>query len=884
MTRRAAAGGFVRGWERAAAALAKNHRRKPGREVAGAFAEAVEEALLDHVEATVARLGIKDANRRFALVATGGTARREPCRHSDLDLCLVFRAEPAERDVELVRELYYPLIDAKIPLGRTERTLRDLEQLLHSDLHTATSFLGARLLHGSKGIFAEVERLARETARGRHREWLLKALLDETARRRQREETPYVIEPHLKDSRGTLRDLHTIHWAAEHLAPAGAAEDPFTPGELDALGAAHDFLLEVRNELHLMEGREQDQLTVEHQIVAAPRLGFEAREQALPEEALMRRYYRHAREVDHAMERVLEWLRAELEPPARGAAPAPRWIHGIQFEERGGVLSPTAETRARVESDPGLLIEYAHRAASAKARVDAPWLRGLRPRVDALMAPARESPANRERFLAVLRDETSADRALALMHRWGVLGAYLPEFKLVELLPRIDQYHRYTVDEHLLRAVRSSREARLGQGVFAQGPVAEEARSVLRWDLLNLALLLHDVAKGLGKGHVVRGAQLAQQVGERIGLNKREQMVVRTLVGTHQLLTHLVTRRDPEDPGSALEAAGQVNDPEVLRMLFVHTACDLSAVSSSGWNEWRAAQLHALYVATRKALSGMHPSPEPLPPGELVEKVLSHFGEGAPDRTRREVAQFLEDMPSRYRSTTPPEAMARHAALAAELHASSKKALLRLSPLGTGGAFELLCVADDVPGLFVNLCGAIAGLRANIHAAQVYTGNAGICIDVFQLHAPKRASLDADVVERLEAKLNAVIEANAEEDWGALRRGGPVREPLRDIQPEIKIDNEVSPQYTVVEVFAADRPRLLYSLACALNDCGLSVELALISTESYRVADVFYVTGWDSNKLTDPVLQERLRRRLLQALGAEPDPAKDKPKRRSDHA
>lgn len=873
--------------EEARARLQANHQTEPGVDVVRRYSEDIDALVARHCEALAAtNPAFERAHERFAIVATGGYGRRELNLFSDIDLLFLFRSEPQETDARFIKAFLYPMWNLKVELGYSVKTMRQVLEEAGHDVDLTTSLIGTHAIWGDAAIANELNAKLRLEISLRHHEELTRAILDSmAARHRKYQNTRLLLEPNIKDSPGGLRDIHVLRWISfihfgdddlGRLTSEGLA----TVAEERRLRFAHAFLLGLRNAVHLLDGRKNDQLTVERQIRIAAEWGIQSREHLLPEEQLMRSYYEHAGVVDRLAQRILKKFK-EGPRPAKGAGKKTLRASRIEghFWTRENQIWVDPRQVANLARDPSWMMQLFSLAGLHGLQPDDFTLNFVENRSADVTDKVRRSLLNRDRFLGILKNPKYSAQTLRAMHRCRFLEAYVPEFSLVRNLPRIDYYHQFTVDEHLLRSVECAAELFDERNDFGRSHVARVAREILRWDLLVFALLMHDVGKGEGRGHVIRGAHLIQRVSERMNLQRKEADVLHHLVLNHQKMSTLALKRNPDDPRIPGELAKDAGDPEMLRMLYVLTCCDLRAVSHQSWNDWRASLLATLYERTMDVLMGRTDRHRraPISHEVMTLKVLEELErlggieppEHGPDDLQRDVARLFEDLPERYRHSTPPATAARHIRLARQLHDKNPVAW-ELEPVEGGNYAYLHCVAYDMPGLFGNLCGAFASRGYNILSAQVYTATNGTCIDVFQIQdAEGQPPSDPGVLERLRQKLIKVLRGEKPPDWlDQVPHKEPVISSARLDQrpPEVTISNEQADTHTLIEVQAPDRPGLLFDITRLLDRHRLNIDLAIVATGSYSVVDVFYVTDWENNRLEPGTKTEKLRQELLEAV------------------
>ncbi|MCB2153369.1 [protein-PII] uridylyltransferase [bacterium] len=867
--------------------LAQQHGHRSGKEVVRRYSEDIDRLIQTHINDLIRQNPeFKEVTERCVLIATGGYGRRELNLHSDIDLLFLFREEPTEVCEEFIRAFLYPMWNLKIDLGYGIKTLEQAYGEICSDLDFTTSMTGIHPIWGNEEIAQQLQdHLRIETVTRKSSKVMDQILSRMYGRHLKHSDTLLLLEPNIKDARGGLRDFHVILWAAFcHFGQGTLSiltnKGLLTTREERSLRRAHSFLLELRNGLHLMEGRKTDALNFERQMKLAPELGHDLKAHVLPEEQLMRSYYEHVGAIDRLLGRLLKRLSSEESQSEAGRAGRlrRRRIEG-EFWTRDNLVWVDPREVNTVVRNPDWMMHLFTVCAQRGLLVDDFTLNLVEQHLHEIDEAYRRSPLNRDRFLGILRNPKQCIATLRQMHACRFLDTYLPEFALVRNLPRIDYYHQFTVDEHLLRSVECAGQLVDHENGFYRSHAGSVARDLLRWDLLVFALLFHDVGKGEGRGHVIRGSHMIQRIAERLSMTKKETEILYQLVLNHQRMSFMALRRNPEDPKVPEELAKDISDPELLRMLYVLTCCDLRSVSEQSWNDWRGSLLSSLFERAMDFLRGEGEKIRRSAPSHrsVTEKVMKEVQEnpatgeeGSRELRREEVEEFLRDMPSRYRRSTPPQLVARHVRMTQRLNEQELVTWeLEQAP---GSSYAILhCVASDNPGLFCNLCGALASRGFNILSAQIYTAKNGVCVDVFQIQdADRQPPSDIGALERLRVKLNQVLLGERPGKWKDLlpRRAQPISAARLDqFPPSVSISNDDSTEnYTVLEVKAPDRPGLLYDITSLLDQHRLNIHLALIATESYQGVDVFYITDWENNRLEKDAKTEAFREELLEVV------------------
>jgi [protein-PII] uridylyltransferase len=472
----------------------------------------------------------------------------------------------------------------------------------------------------------------------------------------------------------------------------------------------------------------------------------------------------------------------------------------------------------------------------------------------------QRSPEARDLLLAICRSWGRVATTFREMHELGFLGRYLPEWGALTCLVQYDVYHKFTADQHSLLAAEHLEALSPGQSAESEG-LARVVNDVERSDLLMLGMLLHDIGKGKGHGHVAKGIPLIEALTARLELPAEDADKVTFLVAHHLTMSHNAQRRDIDDP-KTVEALGDVcRTPERLRMLYLLTAADMRAVGPGVMTGWQAQILGELYSRTLLRLTGGQvESPSRELVAARVWEAMHHEG------SRRAVTAHLAMLSDRYLITTSPQRIACHLRLVDRLEEDTVATELFHHP--DLDSSELVIATRDVPGLFSLIAGTLAAHGINVLSAQIHTRADGIAIDTFQVNDP----LGEPVTE--EARWRRTVDAlrkviAGEETVDALlakrRSGRPPGESVAG-PPKISVDNRLSDSHTVVEVKCPDRVGLLYAITRTLSALGLDIGSARIATEIDHAYDTFYVTDREGRRVEDPAAMNRLREALDQAL------------------
>ncbi len=772
----------------------------------------------------------------LSLLAVGGFGRGELFPYSDVDLLLLTDKEAVpERLRDAIREFLQSLWDRGLRVSHSVRTQADCTELHEQNVELNVSLLDERFLAGDRGLYA---RLGVALARFAHsqRQTLARHLC-RLARERHAKQggSIYQLEPNIKEGPGGLRDYQLITWlnrlriAQPDRLPRAEAIPELIP--------ARDFLFALRLYLHQRAGRDSNALLFDLQEEIADRFKTDAAD-------WMRLYYSHAREVSRAALRAIETVDEQASSLLLQFRDWRSRVSNAEFyvsRERVYFRAPQ-----RLEHDPMLalrLFEFAGRHGMRLALETERRLEEYLPRLRSALRQASKSlwPAIEE----LLRTPHCA-RALRAMHDTGVLAAIFPEWEGVECLVVRDFYHRYTVDEHSLRAIEVL--CALGESKDpAPKRLAELYSEVDDPELLILALVYHDMGKAARTGrHVVESVMLADQAMARIGIPPEKQRAVRTLIEGHLDLSAVMSSRDPDDPRTARYLAQRAGTLEILKKLTLLTYADISAVNPSAMTPWRLEQLWRAYLIAYQELTRELETDRIQEPGSVE----------VPGAER-----FLEGFPVRYLRTHSQAQIGAHF----QLDQRSRDRGVALDIQKEDGFYRLTLVARDRPALLASLAGALAGFGMNIRKAEGFANRHGTILDTFVFEDPHRAlELNPTEADRLRLTIERVVMGRL--DVKELLRNRPVPPPPSKrsrIAPTVSFDSGASDTATLIEVVAEDRPGLLYALTSAISSTGANIEVVLIDTEAHKAIDVFYVTQEGKKLASDQ--RAALRESLLEA-------------------
>jgi [protein-PII] uridylyltransferase len=816
-----------------------------------------------------------------SLVALGGYGRRELAPWSDLDILVLHGAGDPSPFVRATSEkLLYALWDLKLEVGYGVRDLAACDALAQEDHPARTALLDLRYMAGDRDLYRDLEREELHGLSSAKVDRFIQDKLTEIQERRERfGDSLYLLEPNIKQSEGGLRDVQSALWLARVRFKVGGITDLLTRAvlperEVREMRRARDFIWRIRNEMHYLARRKTDQLTFDMQLLVAEAMGYRDGQAGTGVEQFMRHYYLAAKTVlvgvDAIVDRCLEpqdatgWrtvpppaasLGAEKPTvvlrgkPARGTE---RTLEGGEFKVFRGRLTVTDADV--LERSPAALIRLF--ATADREGLDLyPYARDLAAHAAVELAPgAASDPEVSQELLACFNRPGTRGRFLVRMHDLGVLQRIVPELAAITARRQIDVYHVFTVDVHTLNAVRRLFALRCGD--VNEEPLTGIMQRMERPLPLYIGTLFHDVGKGSGKDHSVRGAELAGPASVRLGLDAPDAADIEWLVLKHLRMAAIAQRRDLSDPDLIHAFAEEVGTIDRLQKLYLLTYADISTVGPVTWTDWKGRLLKELYEKTRAVLEGGERRPEPgmAEAAGRAEARGALQGRAAPP----DIDRFVEAMPPRYFLTEPPASAPAHLRLLRRGRSGAVAAWLRFHP--RLGQCELILTAMDRPGLLATIAGVLAAHRIDIQHAEVFSTPsqpelgwiAGKALDVFEVRGPEGGPVERERWRAARSDLRRVLSGTEPlEALMARRLRASVlpRKPLPALATKIVIDNVSARTHTVIDVFTADRVGLLHTLAKTLFDLGLTVDLARISTEGHRALDAFYVRTSDGRRL-----------------------------------
>ncbi|CDZ94191.1 [protein-PII] uridylyltransferase [Pseudomonas saudiphocaensis] len=815
-----------------------------------------------------------DKGADIALVAVGGYGRGELHPYSDIDLLILLNDSEQELFRDPIEGFLTLLWDIGLEVGQSVRSIAECAEEARADLTIITNLMESRTIAGPEHLRQSMLKVTSPSEMWSSKEFFLAKRNEQNARHSKYNNTEYNLEPNVKGSPGGLRDIQTILWIARRqfgsLNLSAILDQGFlTEGEYSLLVSSQAFIWRVRYGLHMLAGRAEDRLLFDYQRSLAALFGYEDSDAKLAIERFMQKYYRVVMSISELSDLVGQHFAEVIlwEGDSGEAVPL-----NSRFLVRDNYLE-VARDSVFVQRPFALLEVFVLLAQHPEIKgVRAETIRLLRDHRHLIDDDFRSDIRNTSLFIELFKCREGIHRNLRRMNRYGILGRYLPEFGHIVGQMQHDLFHIYTVDAHTLNVIKYLRKLSK-PGVAEKYPLASKLVELLpKPELIYIAGLYHDIAKGRGGDHSELGAEDAQAFCVRHKLPAWDTRLVVWLVANHLIMSTTAQRKDLSDPQVINDFAQMVGDETHLDYLYVLTVADINATNPSLWNSWRASLLRQLHSETQRALRrGLE---NPLEREEQIRQTQraaldSLVRNGTdPDDAEQLWAQLGDDYFLRHSSSD----VAWHTEAILQ-HGDSSEPLVLIQETTQRefeGGTQIFIYAADQHDFFAVTVAAMDQLNLNIHDARIITSSSQFTLDTYIV-------LDADGTpigndsERIQEIRLGLIEAlrRPEEYLTIIKRYVPRQLKHFAFPPQVTIHNDAQRLQTIIEVIAPDRPGLLARIGQLFLDFDLSVQNAKIATMGERVEDVFFVTNADNQPLSDPQLCIELQQALVRQLTQE---------------
>ena len=816
---------------------------------------------LTHLVDTVLDAAARDAAlpTSLAILAVGGYGRQELFPYSDVDVLVLLETEPNAAQTETLERFLTYLWDIGLEIGHSVRTVPQCISEARKDITVETNLLEARLVTGNAVLFEHFQHSLSATLD--RRAFVDGKLLEQQQRHMRFHDVTYNLEPNIKENPGGLRDLQNVLWISRALGLGGSWQGLQQSGLLSAqetreIRHAERLLRDLRIRLHFLAHRREDRLLFDYQTTIAKDLGLRAQGTRSAAESLMQHYYRAAKRVG-LMNHI---LLLDMQSRAFPQHDAPQPIN-VRFAVRSGLLELRGDTS--FEQTPGTILEAfllleTHPGIS---NMSPGTLRALVRAVPKIDAAFRADNANRQRFMEIMRAPQGLTHALRRMNQYGVLGRYIPIFGRIVGQMQHDLFHVYTVDEHILFVVRNLRRFALPEFAHEYPLCSRLISNFERPEVLYLAGLFHDIAKGRGGDHSALGAVDALKFCRQHGLSAEDCALVAWLVGEHLSMSATAQKQDLSDPEIIAHFAAKVGTMRRLTALYLLTVADIRGTSPKVWNTWKGKLLEDLFRATRRLLAGEAAPLDQQMEVRKTESLKLLRQEAVPEIAHQVFWRDLED--SYFLRYTVREIAWHTRELYRDIE--SPAPIVRARSASSGEGIQVMIYTPDRDDLFARICGFFERVNYTIVEAKIYTTPYGYALDTFLvLDIGDTAKHFRDLLAFIEYELTQRLAAEFTPEPPL---EGRISRQLKHfpITPRISIAPDEKGQYHVLSITGGDRPGLLSRIAQVMLQHGIHLHTAKINTLGERAEDTFLICA-DDDRLSNQRTVLKIETDLLTAL------------------
>ncbi len=843
------------------------------------------------------------SNIPISVVALGGYGREELCPLSDIDIMFLYPSDTDSKLLEqaqelLVQEVLYPLWDAGLKVGHSTRSVDEAFKEAKADIQTKTALLEARRICGSSALFEGFQTSYHLFYRKDDpKEYIKQRLDDQRSRRAKFGGSIYMQEPDIKSGVGGLRDYHNTLWMAQvrlnlrnmaGLVPLNYLSQQ----ELDDIRAAYDFLLRVRNELHFRVKRPTDLLSLELQPKVAYRLGYKQRDILERVEGFMRDYYKQAQIIFRVSKNIEKRLALTSKKDNKSPLQSVKSFLLARRKERvkkvDGFLirgqEITFEENTVFTEEPNRLIRIFRHSQQNGVEIDFELNALIRASIGLIDEEVRKSTEANLSFRTIMQETGNVYPTLNEMHELGVLGAFIPEWGKLTCLVQHEYYHRYTADVHTLHTIRELDEIFSNpDGLYK--PYREALHELRLPNLTYLILLLHDIGKARGiRNHAENGVEIAEPILDRLQIDEENRASVRFIIKNHLQMARFWQRFDIDDPDTAKAFAEQVESPELLRLLYVHTFCDAKGTAAGLWNQYKDTLHRTLYrralqvFKSEGKLDQHYEQHKKMTQQELLSIDIEGVGS-------EEVDAHFKLLPDRYFINTSKDEISKHIQMINQLikAIAGADSIGALKPIidwkhDVNRSLTVVNIVTwDRAGLFHKLAGALNIAGYSILSAKAISRDDHIAIDTFYVTENGRGP--SDVEKAKQAFADAVQDALVSNEDLYPRILEIVRKEAADIfnknddnplaesfEPQVDVYHELSLQRTILEVQAPDHLGLLYQISHQISKHGFDITFARINTERGIAIDTLYLSEVEPGEDSDGEKLMELRDSLTQVL------------------
>ena len=806
---------------------------------------------------------------KISVLATGGYGRGLLAPGSDIDLLFILPYKKTAWSETAIENTLYFLWDLGLKVGQATRSISESILLAEKDQTITTSMLDARHLWGNEQLSKDFNHSYREKLEQMSSADFIQAKLDEREERQYKAgQSRYLVEPNIKNGKGGLRDLEMLSWMTNFCYNCSRPDEMFKNGILNkdeskTFLKCENFLWHVRCQLHYIAKRPEEVINFNDQREMAKRLGYEDRKGLLGVERFMRHYFLIAKEVGDLTRSICSILEEKEKKSIPVISKALAFFSEKKVESfilnAGRIDIPNNNF---FKNHPLNIIKLFYFSMKRDVLIHPNAIRVLRKNLSLINKDLRGNEKANEIFLEILLSKKDSEETLREMNETGVLGRFILDFGKIEGLMQFNMYHHFTADEHLLRAIGELNKLFSKKNRNITKLILELINSGLNKKILTIALFFHDIAKGRDEDHSLEGAKIVKKFSSRFNLSDYELETISWLVKEHLVMSDFSQTRDVMDAKTVEDFSAIVQTPERLKLLFILTIADISAVGPGVWNAHKGQLLEQLYKETYAKLSGeVLDEDRSLRAKNKIKSIFSDID----FNKKKKFKDWIRSQSVQYWLGLDDDIIFRQAEMFVN-NFNGKPSIIINNKKGAE-ATEVSIMSKDSKGLFAKLTGALSAMEINIVNAKIFTNSSNIAVDVIWIQDKEnKPIIDNSRIDRIKEKILNYIKSEIKSQSSIKLGLKNKRINAFTVPVAVKIMNNISSDYTVVEVSGKDRPSILHELAKAIHFLDLNLFRAQVATFGERVVDVFYILDSQNKKIEHHNSKKSIERKLLQVL------------------
>ena len=806
------------------------------------------------------------SSKDLTLVAVGGYGRGELHPASDIDLMILEKARSHKETNQQIQAFLTFLWDIGLEVGQSVRTVKDCISESKADITVATNIMEARLIIGDSTLFDTMRNKTGQKKIWPSKKFFQAKWQEQIERHEKYANTEHSLEPNIKEGPGGLRDIQVVGWVAKrHFGVENIFDlvkhDFLTEEEYQTLYAGQTFLWRIRYALHIFTGRHDDRLLFDYQRHIANVFGFTAEDNSGVEQ-FMKMYYQTARELSRLNEMLLQHFQEELIYAKRRKKIKPI---NRRFQIRNDFIEVCHEQVFKHYPFALLEIFLLKQQTLSIKGIRTSTIRLIRQYSYLIDDDFRNDIKNKSLFMEIIRQPRYVGLELRRMHRYGILSKYLPAFGDIEGQMQFDLFHVYSVDEHILFVIQNMRYFGLPEYADAFPLCHKILKTIPKQELLYLAGLFHDIAKGRKGDHAKLGVKDAVDFCKQHGMSKYDADLVGWLVENHLILSKTAQREDINDPEVINKFALAMGDREHLNYLYLLTVADVNGTNPELWNDWKDSLFRQLYTETTRALRrGLE---NPFNKEDRIKKTKSTALELVHKRAQSkcDINQLWESFGEDYFSRCSPDEIAWHTNSIAE-NTNQQYPLINIRQQTTRGATEIFVYMQNQDYIFATTTRVLDQLNLTIVDARIIVSADDFALNTYVIldqlgEAIKEKDHRTEIVNRLNASLSTLGKR-----FDMISRPQSRKQKVFPIPTSVTFTHDEKNNRTIMEVIATDGPGFLSRIGIALAGSDMRLHNAKIATYGSRVEDIFFITDKKDQPITDPIKIESLTNFIIDTL------------------